>query len=69
MIEYLPLIDALLHTDRIEEAYQLSSQIKRLSDKIDDPICRVWLNNIENQNNTEIIYTYEKINKLLNCFD
>jgi hypothetical protein len=69
MNEFLPLLDALLQTDRIDEAYQLSVRMKRLTDKSDDNICRVWLRNIESQNEIEINQTYEKINNQLNCFD
>lgn len=69
MKEFLPLLDALLHTNSIDEAYQLSIQMKRLTDKSDDDICRVWLRNTEAQNGTDISPTYEKIVEQLNCFD
>ena len=67
--EFLPLLDAYLRTTRIDKAYQLSIQMKRLSDKSDDNICRVWLRNIETQNDTDMNAAYEKINEQLNCFD
>ena len=54
MNEFLPLLDALLHTNSVDEAYQLSVRIKRLTDKSDDNICRVWLRNIESQNENRI---------------
>jgi hypothetical protein len=69
MKEFLPLLDALLHTYSIDEAYQLSIQMKRLTDKSDDDICRVWLRNTEAQNGTDISPTYEKIVEQLSCFD
>lgn len=67
--EFLPLLDAYLHSNSIDKAYRLSVQMKRLSDKSDDNICRVWLRNIETQNETDMNATYEKINKQLSCFD
>ncbi|HEX5837956.1 MAG TPA: hypothetical protein VFY26_08995, partial [Anaerolineales bacterium] len=43
MKENLPLLDAYLKTNQIEPALKLSLQIKGLSDKIDDPVCTMWL--------------------------
>lgn len=69
VVEFLPLLDAHLRTNRLDEAYRLSVQMKRLTDKRDDQICEVWLSNVENQDDHNIGSTYEKINEHLNCFD
>jgi len=69
MNEYLPLLDAYLHSGRIDDANQLSIKMRKLSNKIDDQICWVWVNNIEEQRNLELYPAFENIKGQLNCFD
>jgi hypothetical protein len=68
-VEFLPLLDALLRTNELDKAYQLSVQMKRLTDRRDDQICKVWINNIENQDEYDIGPVFEKIKEQVNCFD
>jgi hypothetical protein len=69
MKEFLPLLDAYLKTDQIEPALELSLQIKRLSDKVDDQVCNAWLNAAEVDTDTEFESAFEKVRERLSCFD
>jgi len=69
MKEFLPLLDAYLKTDQIEPALELSLQIKRLSDKVDDQVCNAWLNAAEADTDTEFESAFEKVRERLSCFD
>ena len=69
MKEFLPLLDAYLKTDQIEPALELSLQIKRLSDKVDDQVCNAWLNAAEADTDTEFESVFEKVRERLSCFD
>jgi len=67
MKEFLPLLDAYLKTDQIEPALELSLQIKRLSDKVDDQVCNAWLNAAEAD--TKFESALDKVRERLSCFD
>jgi hypothetical protein len=68
--EYLPWLDAFLHTERIEEAYLLTVRMKRFSDVIDDQMCTIWRQAaLDNQASDEINAAYQKVNEKLSCFD
>ena len=67
--EYLPWLDAYLHTDHINDAYKLTRQMKRLSDKIDDQICHLWLNATQVNQSEDLDSAYKNIKEELHCFD
>ena len=67
--EYLPWVDAYLKVGNIEAAYKLTTRIRKVTGKIDDQICSVWLNNIDVQQNPDIDQAYEKVKEALSCFD
>jgi hypothetical protein len=69
MKEYLPLLDAYLEIGQIESARNLSLQMVRLSNNIDDRICEVWLDASEVHTNTEFDSAFKEIRDRSNCFD
>jgi len=69
MQEYLPLLDAYLKTHNVEKALELSIQIKRLSDKIDDRVCNAWLNASDAESNSEFAPALDAIREQFSCFD
>lgn len=69
MKEYLPLLAAYLQTGDIESALDLSIQIKRISAKVDDRVCKAWVDAAELNQTTEYSNALEKIRDRYRCFD
>jgi hypothetical protein len=69
MKEYMPLLDAYLQTGHVEDALDLSIQIKRVSDKVDDRVCKAWVDAAEFNSTTEYSRALEKIKERYRCFD
>jgi len=67
--EYLPLLEAYLYTNQIDEAQTLTRHIKRLSDRIDDLTCNIWLNALNANPSDELEATYQSVEEELSCFD
>jgi hypothetical protein len=69
MKEYLPLLNAYLQTGAIEEALSLSLQMSRLSNNIDDRVCRAWVDVSESHPDAEFGSAFERVRERSNCFD
>jgi hypothetical protein len=69
MKEFLPLLDAYLQTVRVEPARTLSLQMARLSNNIDDRICKTWLETLEINPDPELDAAFENIREKSGCFD
>ena len=69
MKEYLPLLGAYLQTSDIDSALQLSIQIKRISDKVDDQVCSAWVDASIMNPTTEYSQALDKIKERYRCFD
>jgi hypothetical protein len=69
MKEYLPLLQAYLQTGEVESARSLSLQMARLSNNIDDRICKVWLAALEANPDPELDAAFKNIRERSGCFD
>ena len=69
MKEFLPLLNAYLQTGDVESALTLSLDMKKLSDTVDDRICRMWLGATQVDQDAEFTSAYEKVRERLSCFD
>jgi hypothetical protein len=67
--EYLPLLEAYLYTNQIEEAQILTRHIKKLSDRVDDLTCNTWLIALEANPSVAIDAAYQSVEDELSCFD
>jgi len=67
--EYLPLLEAYLRTNQIDEAQTLTKKIKKLSDKVDDLTCNTWLNVLEANPSDALDAAYQNVEEELSCFD
>lgn len=69
MQEYMPLLDAYLHTSNIEAAMALSVQMKLLSDRVDDRVCNAWFSASERNLDSEFSSALGDVRERFRCFD
>ncbi len=69
MEEFLPLLHAYLQTGKVEPARTLSLQMARLSNNIDDRVCKAWLDALKANPDAELDSAFESVRDKSGCFD